>query len=302
MFSLSKKRVHAVNDVSFEINSGETLAIVGESGCGKSTTGRLINRLLIPDSGEIWFDNQNISALERKQLLPLRKQIQMIFQDPFSSLNPRMRAESIIAEPLQIQGNMRAKEKKKAVHDIMEIVGLSTDYGSRYPHEFSGGQRQRIGIARALVSGPRLVIADEPISSLDVSIRAQILNLMQRLQRDFSLTYLFISHDLSIVEVISDRVAVMYLGSIVEIAPKESLYKNPKHPYTKALLQAIPIPDPKLRREREILQGEIPSNVDLPLGCVFQTRCIKVRPDCKVGKIESVDLGGGHSVACLHIN
>ena len=302
VFSLSKKRIHAVNDISFEINAGETLAIVGESGCGKSTTGRLITRLMIPDSGEIWYNGQNISALDNKQMLPLRKQIQIIFQDPYSSLNPRMTAESIIAEPLLMQGKMRTSARRKAVHELMEIVGLPAEYGTRYPHEFSGGQRQRIGIARALVSSPRLVVADEPISALDVSIRAQILNLMQRLQKDFSLTYLFISHDLSIVEVISDRVAVMYLGSIVELGPKESLYKNPKHPYTKALLQAVPVPNPKLRKEKEILQGEIPSNIDMPGGCPFQTRCTKVKPDCTRGKIEPRDLGGSHTVACLYID
>ena len=220
LFSFSKKCIHAVNDISFDINSAETFAIVGESGCGKSTTGRLINRLLIPDSGEIYFEGLNICALEKEQILPLRKEIQIVFQDPYSSLNPRMSAERIISEPLLIHKKMRSNELKKAVHELMEIVGLSADYGSRYPHEFSGGQRQRIGIARALALRPKLVIADEPISSLDVSIRAQILNLMQNLQKEFALTYLFISHDLSIVEVISDRVAVMYLGTLQRLYRK----------------------------------------------------------------------------------
>jgi peptide/nickel transport system ATP-binding protein/oligopeptide transport system ATP-binding protein len=296
------KRVHAVNDISFEINTGETFSIVGESGCGKSTTGRLINHLLIPDRGEIWVDGKNISILKEKQMQPLRREMQMIFQDPNSSLNPRMRVEDIIAEPLLVHRKLGTAERIKAAHELLEVVGLSAGYGRRYPHEFSGGQRQRIGIARALTVHPKLIIADEPVSSLDVSIRAQVLNLMQRLQNDFSLTYLFISHDLSVVEMISDRIAVMYLGSIVELAPKESLYKNPKHPYTKALLQAVPVPDPKARKEKELLQGEIPSTIDLPRGCAFQTRCAKCQADCKEEKIASRDLGNGHIVSCLHID
>ena len=300
-FTFNRKRIHAVNGISFDINAGETLAIVGESGCGKSKTGRLVNALYTPDSGEVWFDGTNISVLHRKELIPIRRQISMVFQDPYSSLNPRWRVESIIGEPLAVHEDMWPSERKKIVHELMEVVGLSSEYGLRYPHEFSGGQRQRIGIARALALRPKLVIADEPISSLDVSIRAQILNLMQNLQKEFSLTYLFISHDLSIVEVVSDRIAVMYLGSIVEMGPKETLYKDPRHPYTKALLQAVPIPDPKLRKEKDILQGEIPSNIVLPKGCVFQTRCPKFQSDCKMEKIEAVDLGGGHQVSCLHI-
>jgi len=301
-FSFNKRRIHAVNGISFDIFEGETLGIVGESGCGKSTTGRLVNRLLEPDSGEIFFENIKINTLNKKEMLPIRRQISMVFQDPYSSLDPRMRVENIIAEPLNIHKNLRASERKKAVYELMEITGISADYGLRYPHEFSGGQRQRIGIARALILHPKLVIADEPISSLDVSIRAQILNLMQNLQKEFSLTYLFISHDLSIVEVIADRVAVMYLGHIVEIGNKEDIYKNPKHPYTRALLDAIPVPDPRQKSQKQILQGEIPGNMEFPIGCPFKTRCPNVRDECMTGSIPATDLGGGHFISCLDIN
>lgn len=299
---LGKKRlVHAVNDISFDIYAGETFSIVGESGCGKSTTGRMINHLLPCDEGEIWFEGQNIPALSEKQMRPLRNDMQMIFQDPNASLNPRMRVEDIVAEPLLVHTNMSREDRLQKARELLQIVGLSEAHARRWPHEFSGGQRQRIGIARALSVRPKLVIADEPVSSLDVSIQAQVLNLLQQLQKDYSLTYLFISHDLSVVEMISDRIAVMYLGSVVETAPKKELYANPKHPYTKALLSVVPIPNPHDTRKKEILQGDIPSTINLPVGCPFQTRCPKCQPDCKQGKIPTQDLGDGHKVACLHI-
>ncbi len=300
---LGKQRfVHAVNDISFDIYPGETFSVVGESGCGKSTTGRLVDRLMKPDSGEIWFDGKNISAISEAEMRPLRKDVQMIFQDPNASLNPRMRVEELVAEPLLVHTNMSGPERLKAARELLKIVGLNEKHARRWPHEFSGGQRQRIGIARALTVRPKLIIADEPVSSLDVSIQAQVLNLMQQLQKDYALTYLFISHDLSVVEMISDRIAVMYLGSIVEMAPKAMLYKNPLHPYTRALLSAVPIPDPTRQTERKILQGDIPSTVDLPVGCPFQTRCPRCQEDCKQGKIPSFQPEEGHFVACLHID
>ena len=298
----SKARVHAVNNISFDIYPGETFSVVGESGCGKSTTGRLVDHLLIPDSGEIWFNGQDISKLSEKEMRPLRKDIQMIFQDPNGSLNPRMRVEDLVAEPLLVHTNLSAAERLKAAHELLQIVGLGAKHARRYPHEFSGGQRQRIGIARALTVRPKLIIADEPVSALDVSIQAQVLNLMQKLQQDYDLTYLFISHDLSVVEMISDRIAVMYLGSVVELAPKKELYSNPKHPYTKALLSAVPIPDPTANREHELLQGDIPSTINLPVGCPFQTRCPRCTEACKQKPIEPKDLGNGHIVSCIHID
>ncbi|HIY21470.1 MAG TPA: ATP-binding cassette domain-containing protein [Candidatus Flavonifractor merdigallinarum] len=298
----SKARVHAVNNISFDIYPGETFSVVGESGCGKSTTGRLVDHLLVPDSGEIWFNGQDISKLSEKEMRPLRKDIQMIFQDPNGSLNPRMRVEDLVAEPLLVHTNLSAGERLKVVHELLQIVGLGAKHARRYPHEFSGGQRQRIGIARALTVRPKLIIADEPVSALDVSIQAQVLNLMQKLQQDYDLTYLFISHDLSVVEMISDRIAVMYLGSIVELAPKKELYGNPKHPYTKALLSAVPIPDPTANREHELLQGDIPSTINLPVGCPFQTRCPRCTEACKQKPIEPRDLGNGHIVSCIHID
>ena len=298
----SKARVHAVNNISFDIYPGETFSVVGESGCGKSTTGRLVDHLLVPDSGEIWFNGQDISKLTEKEMRPLRKDIQMIFQDPNGSLNPRMRVEDLVAEPLLVHTNLSAAERLKVAHELLQIVGLGAKHARRYPHEFSGGQRQRIGIARALTVRPKLIIADEPVSALDVSIQAQVLNLMQKLQQDYDLTYLFISHDLSVVEMISDRIAVMYLGSIVELAPKKELYGNPKHPYTKALLSAVPIPDPTANRDHELLQGDIPSTINLPVGCPFQTRCPRCTEECRQKAIEPRDLGGGHIVSCIHID
>ena len=278
------KFVHAVNDVSFDVYEGETFSIVGESGCGKSTTGRLINHLLIPDSGEIWFQGKEISHISQDEMRPIRKDMQMIFQDPAGSLNPRMRISELIEEPLLIHTDMSAEERAKIVNNLLKIVGLSDKHASRYPHEFSGGQKQRIGIARALTVNPHLVIADEPISALDVSIQAQVLNLLHKLQEEYKLTYVFISHDLSVVEMISDRIAVMY--------------KTPLHPYTEALLSAVPIPDPTLHKERIILDGDIPSTINLPKGCPFAARCKKCRPECLEQRPERVEVEPGHFVAC----
>ena len=292
------KFVHAVNDVSFDVYEGETFSIVGESGCGKSTTGRLINHLLIPDSGKIWFQGKEISHISQDEMRPIRKDMQMIFQDPAGSLNPRMRVSELIEEPLLIHTDMSAEERAKIVNNLLKIVGLSDKHASRYPHEFSGGQKQRIGIARALTVNPHLVIADEPISALDVSIQAQVLNLLHKLQEEYKLTYVFISHDLSVVEMISDRIAVMYLGFVVETAPKEMLYKTPLHPYTEALLSAVPIPDPTLHKERIILEGDIPSTINLPKGCPFAARCKKCRPECLEQRPERVEVEPGHFVAC----
>ena len=276
------KFVHAVNDVSFDVYEGETFSIVGESGCGKSTTGRLINHLLIPDSGEIWFQGKEISHISQDEMRPIRKDMQMIFQDPAGSLNPRMRVSELIEEPLLIHTDMSAEERAKIVNNLLKIVGLSDKHASRYPHEFSGGQKQRIGIARALTVNPHLVIADEPISALDVSIQAQVLNLLHKLQEEYKLTYVFISHDLS----------------VVETAPKEMLYKTPLHPYTEALLSAVPIPDPTLHKERIILEGDIPSTINLPKGCPFAARCKKCRPECLEQRPERVEVEPGHFVAC----
>lgn len=292
------KFVHAVNNVSFDVFEGETFSIVGESGCGKSTTGRLINHLLIPDSGEVWFMGNEISRISQDAMRPLRKDMQMIFQDPAGSLDPRMRVAELIEEPLLIHTDMSAEERMKVVNDLLGIVGLSAKHARRYPHEFSGGQKQRIGIARALTVNPKLVIADEPISALDVSIQAQVLNLLHRLQEEYQLTYVFISHDLSVVEMISDRIAVMYLGFVVETAPKEKLYAHPAHPYTEALLSAVPIPDPTLQKERIILEGDIPSTIDLPAGCPFAARCKRCTKACLERRPDTKEIEPGHFVAC----
>ena len=293
-----KKFVHAVNDVSFDIMPGETFSLVGESGCGKSTTGKLIDHLITPDQGEIWFQGKYISKISDNEMRPLRSEIQMVFQDPYGSLNPRMKVQDLIGEPLLIHTNMTAGERLKKVHELLGVVGLSPSHGERYPHEFSGGQRQRIGIARALTVQPKLIIADEPVSALDVSIQAQVLNLLQQLQKDYNLTYLFISHDLSVVEMISDRIGVMYLGTIVETAPKKELYANPRHPYTRALLSAVPIPDPEKKSSRIILQGDLPSPSNPPSGCLFHTRCPHCTEKCKCERPQPVEIAPGHIVKC----
>ncbi len=300
MFS-GKKYVHAVNDVSFDIHEGETFSLVGESGCGKSTTGRLVNHILVPDSGEVWFDGKDISKYTEKEMRPLRKDIQMIFQDPYGALNPRIKIQDQIGEPLLIHTNMSAGERLKKVHELLEIVGMNPMHGERYPHEFSGGQLQRVGIARALTVNPKLIIADEPVSALDVSIQAQVLNLMQDLQEQYKLTYLFISHDLSVVEMISDRIGVMYLGTIVETAPKADLYAHPEHPYTQALLSAVPIADPTREKKRIILKGDLPSPVNPPKGCLFHTRCPYCTEKCKTERPEFKEISKGHFVKCHRV-
>ena len=295
------KFVHAVNNVSFDVYEGETFSIVGESGCGKSTTGRIINHLLVPESGEVWFTGKEISHISQDEMRPLRKDMQMIFQDPAGSLNPRMRVSELIEEPLLIHTEMNAEERGKVVAELLGIVGLSAKHAQRYPHEFSGGQKQRIGIARALTVNPKLVIADEPISALDVSIQAQVLNLLHRLQEQYKLTYVFISHDLSVVEMISDRIAVMYLGFVVETAPKEKLYAMPAHPYTQALLSAIPIPDPDRKHDRIILEGDIPSTINLPAGCPFAARCKMCKQVCLEQRPATKEVETGHFVACHQV-
>jgi peptide/nickel transport system ATP-binding protein len=297
--------VKAVDDVSFKVRVGETVGLVGESGCGKTTVGRSILRLYEPTSGEIYFENQNILKLTRKKMRSLRQKMSLIFQDPYGSLDPRQSAGNIVGEPLLIHHMVKSKvEYNERVEKIFRRVGLDPSMAGRVPHEFSGGQRQRIGIARALIREPSLIICDEPISALDVSIQAQIINLLQELQEGIKgLTYLFIAHDLSVVKHISNRVAVMYLGHIVEIAHSEELYQNPLHPYTKALLSAVPIPDPFLeeKRERILLKGEVPSPLNPPSGCPFHPRCSEAIPECSEFNPQLKDIGNGHEVACLRV-
>ncbi|AZO95847.1 dipeptide ABC transporter ATP-binding protein [Iocasia frigidifontis] len=299
VFKKTVAYVKAVDDISFFIKKGETLGLVGESGCGKSTAGATILRLLEATAGEVIFDGRDILSLNKGKLREIRKEMQIIFQDPYASLNPRMTVADIVGEPLDIHNLVKNKQEKyERVSQLMNNVGLTVEQMKRYPHEFSGGQRQRIGIARALAVNPKLIIADEPVSALDVSVQAQVINILQDLQQEYGLTYLFIAHDLSVVKHISDRVAVMYLGKIVEMTDKDEIYLNPLHPYTQSLLSAIPIPDPSFKKERIILEGDVPSPVDPPTGCRFHPRCPKAIDLCSSKEPEFKDYGNGHYVAC----
>ncbi|KXG10961.1 Oligopeptide transport ATP-binding protein OppF [Anoxybacillus sp. P3H1B] len=298
VFSKKIGEVKAVDDLTFTVYKGETLGIVGESGCGKSTTGRMLLRLIEPTEGSIVFENQEITNLSKQELRKVRRDMQMVFQDPFASLNPRHTVEKILEEPLVVHGIGSKQERKKKVYEMLEVVGLGSYHAKRYPHQFSGGQRQRIGIARALMTRPKLIIADEPVSALDVSIQAQVLNLLEDLQKEFGLTYIFIAHDLGVVRHISDRVGVMYLGRMVELADSDVLYESPKHPYTKALLSAVPIPDPEYQQERQLLTGDLPSPANPPKGCAFHTRCSACMDICKTTRPTLQEVEKGHYVAC----
>lgn len=299
-FGQNQQVVHAVNGINFKVRKGETLGIVGESGCGKSTAGRTIIRLYEPSSGQIFFEGQDVTHARGNDLLNLRRKMQMIFQDPYASLNPRMTVGDIIGEGLDIHKLASGQARTDRIYELLEVIGMNPEHANRFPHEFSGGQRQRIGIARALSVNPRLIICDEPISALDVSIQAQIVNMLEELQEKMGLTYLFIAHDLSMVKHISHRIAVMYLGRIVELTDSFELYKNPQHPYTKALLSSIPIPDPRVEatRKRIVVQGTVPSPIDPPSGCYFRTRCPYVKPVCAEQVPQLKELGSNHLAAC----
>ena len=296
LFGRDKAVVHAVDGLDFELAAGDTMALVGESGCGKSTAGRLVLRLLEPTSGTVWFDGEDLTSLKPTEMRARRRSLQMIFQDPYSSLNPRMTVEQTLTEPLALHGLANGRHRERAA-ELLDLVGLARQYLQRYPHEFSGGQRQRIGIARALAVEPRLIVCDEPVSALDVSIQAQVVNLMQDLQQRLGLSYIFIAHDLAVVKHISSHVAVMYLGQIVEYADKKSLFAQPRHPYTQALLSAIPLPEPGAKRDRVVLQGDVPNPINPPPGCRFHTRCPHARPRC-AQEVPALKNEGGHSVAC----
>ena len=297
-FSVGDKKLKAVDGLNLDIYPGETVGLVGESGCGKSTAGRTIIRLYEPTSGEVLFNGKNIYDNKEREMAKVRRDIQVIFQDPYASFNPRMTVEEIIGEPFAIHRTLGGKKRKERIKELLRLVGLREDHISRFAHEFSGGQRQRIGIARALALDPKFIVCDEPISALDVSIQAQVVNLLKNLQQKMGLTYLFIAHDLSMVKYISDRILVMYLGKMVELAESEELYEDPLHPYTKALLSSVPIPDPELRRERIILKGDVPSPIDPPSGCVFRTRCPAAMDVCAKVVPEWQEVKPGHFTAC----
>lgn len=298
IYHVSGKDLKAVNDVSLDIYQGETLGLVGESGCGKSTIGKTIIRLHEATAGKVHFQGEDIFSLKGEVLNKLKRDMQIIFQDPYASFNPRMKVEDIIGEPLDLQGKIKGKERRQRIEELLKLVGLKQDHINRFPHEFSGGQRQRIGIARALALNPKFIVCDEPISALDVSIQAQVVNLLKDLQEKLGLTYLFIAHDLSMVKYISDRILVMYLGNMTELASSDRLYAKPLHPYTQALLSSVPIPDPTKKRERIVLEGEVPSPINPPSGCVFRTRCCHAMDICAIEVPKWQEVEKGHFTAC----